>query len=498
MHRRVLLTRLMIAGLVLVTAWLPGIPPPALAAQAVCPYCGAPLEPGAAFCGRCGHKIEGDAAPAAQGAPDRRSAVVQVVTVHDSELTSTFASLAYESKLRIDSILGSAFAIGPGEFVTDSGLLVGAKDVSLRTSSGRSVPARIVGADAMIGVALLQAELPDIAPLVLRDDQPARAGESLEAFGFRSGTQAGGEPIVSSGVVSGLHRGSARIHPIEDYLQTDASMPEGLAGGPLIDNRGQVVGMSTGLVFGSRVFLGPQSGIGYAVPAEWIRRSLAWIRAGAPPRAWIGAYVVPAGPDDRAQFNLPSQVKLMIDQIFPGSPAAGAGLRRGDGLLKLQAEDAGTLPRLQERLLGAKAGDAVTVEVTRSGQILSFSLTAAARPDKPRLTGIDALHFFGGLDLVPRDGDKLIVASVTPGSEVAHYKIGPGDVLQSVLSKKDWAHGAKDNSRWRSVHTVADLESRLETAYSDLDFCLGLRFRAKDGSKRDLFVWQILTPTAAL
>src|SRR5207249_3593832 len=111
MHRRVLLTRLMIAGLVLVTAWLPGIPPPALAAQA---------------------------------APDRRSAVVQVVTVHDSELTSTFASLAYESKLRIDSILGSAFAIGPGEFVTDSGLLVGAKDVSLRTSSGRSVPARIV------------------------------------------------------------------------------------------------------------------------------------------------------------------------------------------------------------------------------------------------------------------------------------------------------------------------------------------------------------------
>ena len=138
------------------------------------------------------------------------------------------------------------------------------------------------------------------------------------------------------------------------------------------------------------------------------------------------------------------------------------------------------------------------MEVTRSGQILSFSLTAAARPDKPRLTGIDALHFFGGLDLVPRDGDKLIVASVTPGSEVTHYKIGPGDVLQSVLSKKDWAHGAKDNSRWRSVHTVADLESRLETAYSDLDFCLGLRFRAKDGSKRDLFVWQILTPTAAL
>jgi len=423
--------------------------------------------------------------------------VVQVVTVHDSELTSTYASLVYESKLRIDSILGSAFAIAPGEFVTDSGLLVGAKDVSLRTSSGRSVPARIVGSDAMIGVALLKAELPDIEPLVLRDEQPARAGESLEALGFQSGAQASGEPIVSTGVVSGLHRGSQGVHPIEDYLQTDASMPQGLAGGPLLDGRGQVVGMSTGMVFGSRVFLGPQSGIGYAVPAEWIRRSLVWIRAGAPPRAWIGAYVVPADSENRAQFNLPPQVKLIVDQIFPGSPAA-AGLKRGDGLLKLQTEDATTLLRLQERILATKAGDAVPVEVTRSGQILSFALTASSRPDKPRLTGVDALHFFGGLDLVPRDGDKLIVASVTPGSEPAHLKIAAGDVLQSVLSKKDWVHGAKDNSRWRSVHTVADLETRLETAYSDLDFCLVLRFRAKDGTKRELFVWQILTPTAAL
>ena len=231
MKRRGFLVRLMVVGLVLVAAPIPGAPPSGLAAQAVCPYCGAPLDPGAAFCGRCGRKIESGTAPAAQGSPDRRRAVVQVVTVHDSELTSTYASLVYESKLRIDSILGSAFAIAPGEFVTDSGLLVGAKDVSLRTSSGRSVPARIVGSDAMIGVALLKAELPDIEPLVLRDDQPARAGESLEALGFQSGAQANGEPIVSTGVVSGLHRGSQGIHPIEDYLQTDASMPQGLAGG---------------------------------------------------------------------------------------------------------------------------------------------------------------------------------------------------------------------------------------------------------------------------
>src|SRR3989338_882109 len=156
------------------------------------------------------------------------------------------------------------------------------------------------------------------------------------------------------------------------------------------------------------------------------------------------------------------------------------------------------LSRLQQRLLATKPGDPIDLEVTRAGEALSFSIRLSARPDRPRLAGIDALRFFGNLDLVPGDGEKLVVASVVPGSEPARLKIAPGDVLQSVLSKKDWSHGAKENSRWRSVRTVADLEARLETAYSDLDFCLGLRFRSRDGTKRELWLWEILTPTAAL
>lgn len=496
MKRRTFLARLVAPGLALVTLPLGGALAPGRAAETVCPQCGVPLEPGAAFCGSCGRKLEG--AAAAAGGPDRPNAAVQVVTIHDNELTSTLGSLAYESNVRIDSILGSAFAVAPGEFVTDSGLLIGARDVSLRTSAGRSVPARVVGSDAMIGIALLQADLPEIPVLNLREDEPPRAGESLKALGFPSDTRASREPIASAGVVSGLHRGAVGIHPIEDYLQTDASLPRGLAGGPMLDARGRVVGMSTGLVLGSRVFFGPTSGIGYAVPAEWVGRAIAWIRSGAPPRAWIGSYAIAADLESRALFHLPPQVKLLIDQIFPGSPAAAAGLKRGDGLLKLQGEEVATLSRLQQRLLATKPGDPIEVEVTRAGEALSFSIRLSARPDRPRLAGIDALRFFGNLALVPGDGEKLVVASVVPGSEPARLKIAPGDVLQSVLSKKDWSHGAKDNSRWRSVRTVADLEARLETAYSDLDFYLGLRFRSRDGTKRELWLWEILTPTAAL
>jgi S1-C subfamily serine protease len=442
---------------------------PIAAADAVCPMCEAPLEPGAAFCVRCGHKLEQPATPET-ALSDERNAVVQVVTVHDTELTSTYGSLVYESNLRVDSILGSAFAIAPGEFVTDCGLLIGAKEVLLRTVTGRSVPAKVIGSDTMIGVALLNADLPEITPLTLREDEPPRAGESLKALGYSIGARAGGEPILSAGVVSGLHRTGLRIHPIEDYFQTDASLPRGLAGGPMVDSDGRVVGMSTGLVLGSRVDLG-QSGIGYAVRAD---------------------------PERRERYDLPAQVRLLIDQVFPGSPAAAAGLRRGDGLLKVQDEEITTLTRLQHRLLTTRPYDSVAVEVTRAGGPLKLSLTAALRPARPRLSGIDALRFFGNLELDSKDGKRLVVASITPGSALARLKVVPGDVLRSVLSKKDWTHGAKDNARWRRVRTVAELETRMETAYSDLDFFLGLRFRSHDGEKRELFLWEILTPTAAL
>jgi S1-C subfamily serine protease len=472
--------------------------PPLLAAEAVCPKCGAPLEPGAAFCVRCGFRLTTAAAPPpTPAATDGRASVVQLITVHDNELTSTYDSIVFESNRKVDSILGNAFPVAPGEFITEAALLVGAKQITLRTAGGASVPARLVGVDAMVGVALLKADLPDLAPLPLRTDTPPALGESVRALGFSSGSGSTRDAIVSSGVVSGLHRRALHLHPVDDNIQTDASIPRGFAGGPMLDSRGAVVGMSTGLVYGSQVALGLQTGIGFAIPSEWIGRALAWIRSGSPQRGWIGAYTVPADAERRARFKLPGEVHAIIDQVFPGSPAEAAGLKRGDGLLKALGEEATSIPRLQERFLALKPGDTVSLETSRAGENRTLSLALVPRPEKPRLSGVDALRYFGDIDLAARD-DSLVVATVTPGSILTHFKIAPGDLLQSVLSKKDWVHGAKDNSRWRSVRTTADLQERLETAYSDLDFYLGLRFRSKDGAKHEIFLWEILTPTGAL
>ncbi len=457
-----------------------------LAAEVVCPRCGAPVEPGSAFCVRCGQKLSNTPVPAPRPEPLR--GVVQVVTAHDSELTSTLGSLAYGSNLSVSSIVGTGFAVAPGEFVTDAGLVVGAKGVTLRTSAGRSIEARVIGVDSMIGVALLKAEIPEAAPLTLRGG----------AVGFPSGSVTAGEPVSSAGVLSGRHRGGMRIHPIEDYLQTDASLPRGLAGGPMLDLEGRVVGMSTGLVLGSRVALGPETGIGYAIPAAWVGRALEWIRSGAPERGWLGLYAVPADDESRARGHLPSHCHLVNEQVFPGSPAAAAGVRRGEGLLTIAGEAISSLPELYEKLLGRRPGESVTIEVADGAQIRSLTLTLAPRPASPRLNGLDALRFFADVEIVEREGKALVVTTVLPASAAARARIAAGDVLQSVLSKKDWEHGAKDNSRWRSVRTAADLAERLDTAYSDLDFFVGLRFRGKDGARRELYLWDILASSGAL
>jgi hypothetical protein len=113
------------------------------------------------------------------------------------------------------------------------------------------------------------------------------------------------------------------------------------------------------------------------------------------------------------------------------------------------------------------------------------------------LSGVDALRLFADLHIEANRDSKPVIARIEPGTEPARRKFSPGDVLLSVLSKKDWEHGARDNSRWRSVDTIAELESRIATAWSQFDFAVGLRFRRQDGSKREIYIWEILTPTAA-
>ncbi|MGH9749407.1 MAG: trypsin-like peptidase domain-containing protein [Candidatus Polarisedimenticolia bacterium] len=480
-----------------VAEW-PGAVAPEGTPDAVCPRCGAPLEPGAAFCSACGTRLATPApvAPAAPGA-DPRTTVAQVIAAHDRKMTSAFAAIVYGSKAEVNSLLGSAFAVAPGEFVTDAGLLLGAGEVTLRAFGFPAVPARVIGVDPLLGVALLAADLPQIAPLSRRDELP-RAGESVRALGFPSAPRTSGEPSATAGVVSGVHRTDFEFHPVEDYIQTDASRPDGFTGGPVVDGAGRLVAMSTGGVRGGQVTKGLTAGISVSIPLRWIDRGLEWIRSGAPSRAWLGIHTRPVDAESRAEHSLPDGVWHVVTFVYPDSPAATAGLKRGDGLLRFQGDPVVTLIDLRERLLLLKPGVHVTLAISRKSATQDMSVALTPRPGRPRLTPLDTLGYYGGLVAGPRSDTVIAVTAVRPGTMARAAKIAPGDVLQSILIKKDLEHAERDTARWRTVHGLKELEDLMASAYSEFDFFVGLRFKSKDGQRRELFLWDVLSPTDAL
>ena len=468
--------------------------------EQVCTQCGAPLDPGALFCTQCGTRVEvaGEEGPAAVQREGPRASVVQVIAAHDKEMTSAFTAIAYGQNIEVPSILGSAFAVGEGEFVTDAGLLMGAKEIALRAPGRRATPARVVGIDRMIGIGLLAADLPGVPPLQQRTGGLPRVGESLTAIGFPSARRASTELAGSQGVVSGLHRTGLRIHPIEDYIQTDASLPDGFAGGPMVDAEGRVIGMSTAWMIGSTQVLGPRVGIGVAIPLPWVSQGLDWIRAGSPARPWMGIHLVPASDEERAANRLPPEVHWIVNVVFPGSPAEEAGLKKGEGILRIQGKDPETLSKTHKRLLAARPGDTWVLDMARGKEIRSANLTLSPRPERPRIKGIDALQFYGGLEVAAKGRSVLTVTRVLPRSEAAQAGVVPGDVLRSMLVKKDLRRAERRTARWRAVRNLADLERWVANGYSDLDFFIGLRFRCRDGETRRLYLREFLSPTGAL
>jgi S1-C subfamily serine protease len=188
---------------------------------------------------------------------------------------------------------------------------------------------------------------------------------------------------------------------------------------------------------------------------------------------------------------------MIVEEVFPGGPAERAGMKRGDGLLRADGVDASSLTAIHERLLTAREGRSWEVDIVRAGRRSTLTLTLATRPENPRLSALGALRAYGGLEVAPR-GKKLTVKQVLPKTLAEFQGIEPGDVLQSVLIKKDLERADKGNARWRTVRNVEKLEEYLDYAYSDLDFFVGLRFKPADGPKRRIYLHELLISTNAL
>ncbi|HAB18934.1 MAG TPA: trypsin-like peptidase domain-containing protein [Verrucomicrobiota bacterium] len=265
---------------------------------------------------------------------------------------------------------GSGFVITPDGFVvTNSHVIRGGREFSVTLADGRILRAELVGEDAETDLAILRLNAPSLPHLQFANSGELRVGQIAVAVGSPYGFQ----QTVTAGVVSALGRSmraqSGRL--MDDILQTDAALNPGNSGGPLVNSRGDVIGVNTAVIM-------PAQGICFAIGSDTAQFVAAWlIKDGRIRRAWLGFAGQNTALPTRIvrHFKLPVDRAVLVTGVEPESPAHRAGLRDGDRIVAFKGEPIGRLDDLHRRLVANEIGVTSPLTILRLGEKLELPIT---------------------------------------------------------------------------------------------------------------------------
>lgn len=258
--------------------------------------------------------------------------------------------------------LGTGFLIDPSGLVLTNYHVIApsshpAEGILIRTADQREFPARIVGKDPKIDVALLQVEAgaPFFAVTLGNSDQ-LEIGEWVVALGNPFGL----EQTVTVGVVSGIGR-ALGTGPYDNFIQTDAAINLGNSGGPLLNIRGEVIGINTALNASTQ-------GIGFAIPINMVRKILPALQNdGTVTRGWLGVMIQQLTTDLAKAFKLKDDQGALVSEVMKESPAEQAGVLRGDVIVEYDGKKVSQMHELPTLVAETPVGKTVLMRVIRDG-----------------------------------------------------------------------------------------------------------------------------------
>ncbi|MBI4636581.1 MAG: Do family serine endopeptidase [Candidatus Rokubacteria bacterium] len=269
--------------------------------------------------------------------------------------------------------LGSGVIIDRrGYVLTNFHVVRGADAVMVRLSSRQEYRGRIVGADPKTDLAVVRFE-PDreLTVATLGDSDALRVGEWAIAIGNPFGL----DQTVTVGVVSATGRADVGIATYENFIQTDASINPGNSGGPLVNLRGEVIGVNTAIVAAGQ-------GIGFAIPANMVKRVTGQlIDRGKVTRGWIGVSVQPMSTELAQSLGLRDARGAVVARVHPGGPAAEAGLAPNDVIVTFGGAPVDDYHHLQRLSADAEVGKTVKLEIVRKGERRTIPVKIAEAPD---------------------------------------------------------------------------------------------------------------------
>ena len=290
---------------------------------------------------------------------------------------------------RFETIVGSGVIIDrDGQILTNAHVVDGAASLTVTLDSGTKVPARLVGLDAVLDVALVRAETPAALPVArLGDSTTIKVGDEVVAIGNPIGL----DQTMTRGIVSGLNRVLPGVSD-EAMIQTDAPINPGNSGGPLVDRCGQVIGINT-------LISEDAQSIGFAVPINAARGVLRELReAGRVIRPWLGMQGRAVEAALGSVVRMPITPGYLVEVVFDGSPAERAGVRGGNLAVVVQGEEYLLGGDILTAIQGApvrthqdyvakvrtlKPGQRIKVTLMRDGHARELTLTVSERPRLP-------------------------------------------------------------------------------------------------------------------
>jgi serine protease Do len=329
-----------------------------------------------------------------------------------------------------------------GLILTNAHVVEEADGIIVTTRGGRSYDAEVVGTDPASDLAVLRIteKVEKLRPMPLGDSDALRLGESVLALGNPFGLGF----TVTQGIVSAKGRAEVGIVEYEDFIQTDAAINPGNSGGPLINTRGELVGINTAIL--SRT--GGFQGVGFAIPVEMARAITDdLIEYGEVRRGWLGVVIQDVTPELADELRLGEGDGVVIADIMEGSPAAGADLRRGDVVVEYVEQPVRSAGELRNAVALTEPGTPVTMTIVRDGQRQRKRVEIRGVPTEGgsrqvRGGGADEGDPFAGATVAPLTPEVrrelrlsrevkqgVVVTAVAPGSPAAGAGLRRGDVI---------------------------------------------------------------------
>ena len=371
---------------------------------------------------------------------EAKPAVVNISTKRNAEGPATpdyFKRFFDEAPRRPVRAAGSGFVLSPDGFiVTNNHVVEDSTDIQVKLADGRELPATVIGRDSKTDLALLKVEATGLPVIPLGDSAALQVGEPVMAIGNPFGL----EQTVTTGIVSATGRviGSG---PYDNFIQTDASINPGNSGGPLLNGRGEVIGINTAIFSRS----GGSVGIGFAVPSSLAKSVITQLAEhGTVERGWLGVSIQPLTKELAKGFKRSDASGALVSSVVEGSPAEKAGVKPGDVIVELDGKKVAKSEDLPRLVADVRIGSEVPLTVVRGGTEVRLTAKIARleeeRPSKIAETegkgklglSVQALTPPVARELGLKAKEGVLVRDVVEGGRAHEAGIRAGDVIVEI------------------------------------------------------------------